>query len=146
MGKHRVPRRLPMCSKRFLSVALLSFAGCTFNAPVDVDIHDPNILLNAEGTIGPPQVDVHIETIGGPPGVSIPVVEDDSIVLVAGIHVGTIEITENNVFLAGEVDEDGNLLTTIDGDLIIQGNNVTVRGLIVTGAVIIRGNNAILGF
>jgi hypothetical protein len=59
--------------------------------------------------------------------------------LAKGIYEGPLELSVDGTVLYGEVDQYGRLASVIDGHLVISGNGVRVRNLVVTGGVTILG-------
>lgn len=123
----------------------LLVAGCGFTAPVNFDIDDPTVNISATGQpVAVIEQADEVQVVEVDTADAIVVVDDDMTgTLQAGTY-GAFEITANDLSLAGAVHDDGDLLTIIDGDLIIRGNNVEVSSVIVTGTVIVRGNNAVI--
>ncbi|MEW6251441.1 MAG: hypothetical protein AB1716_12395 [Planctomycetota bacterium] len=83
-----------------------------------------------------------------PPGANIDTLTIGGRVLAAllpGNYSGTLVLNGTDVTVVGAVTANGPA-TTIAGDLIIAGNRVVVRGLNVTGQLVIRGNEAAASF
>jgi len=70
---------------------------------------------------------------------------DSARILDAGTT-GTLEITDAGATVVGTVDGDGNILSIIDGDLVISGTGAQIRNVAVTGAVVISTDNVSIAY
>ncbi len=71
---------------------------------------------------------------------------DVTIVVAPGTHAGPIGLIGDNLTIMGTCNDNGELESTIEGNLTIDGDNIRIRSLRVTGDLTINGNNVTVAF
>lgn len=64
-----------------------------------------------------------------------------TIFLEPGVYHGNLEISGNNISIIGAWAPGTGLLSTIDGNVTVYGNNICIYDLSITGDLIVKGNN-----